>query len=276
LVADALRFAVNRLNFENAMSQINFLCQGQGPPVILLHGMYASMHDWDTLLPILADSGYQVFAPDLPGHGESAWLDNPQAYRVENIAAELSAWIESLHLPEPPRLVGHSLGGYISLQYTICHPQQVARLVLVDPLYNAGQLSPLLLPLVWQPRLAGQAVRRIPPDWVYTFMGWDVTPRTNRAPALRQQIASDFKRTDPDVIHLLADIPDLTPHVSSLAVPTLVIWGESDPTLHPGSFPTLAQAIPGAHRHPIAGCGHQPHIDLPERTNRLVVEFFST
>ncbi len=258
------------------MSQVNYTCRGQGPPIILLHGMYASMHDWDTLLPILAASGYQVFAPDLPGHGKSARLENPQDYHAEHMAAELEAWIESLHLPEPLRLVGHSLGGYLSLQYAIHHPQQVDRLVLVDPLYNASQLSPLLLPLAWQPRLGEQAVRRIPSSWVYTFMGWDVTPRTNRSPALRRQIASDFKHADPQLIHLLADIPDLAPQVSSLCAPTLVIWGQSDPTLNPHSFPTLVQAIPGARGHPIAGCGHQPHIDLPELTNRLVVEFFSS
>ena len=257
------------------MSQINHAQLGEGPPVILLHGLAASLYNWQALLPELAAAGFQAFAPDLPGHGGSAWLEGPQAYRVERIYNELAAWMAGLELKGPLRLVGHSLGGYISLQYALRHPGQIARLVLIDPFYSPAQLSRLLRPLLQRPRLGERAIRHVPSELIHTALGWDPTHNGDFTPAIRQQIADDYKRADPHIMYLLPSVSDLTAELEAVTMPVQVIWGKNDLTLDPRSFPRLVQALPDAHGHPIPRCGHQPHVGKPKLVNRLVVEFIS-
>src|SRR5512140_3803481 len=94
---------------------VNYVQQGQGAPVILAHGLAASLHDWDDLLPVLAASGYAGYALDLLGHGESYKPVNRSAYTVKTVFDHFSDWIDSLQVKEPMTLIGHSLGGGLSL-----------------------------------------------------------------------------------------------------------------------------------------------------------------
>jgi pimeloyl-ACP methyl ester carboxylesterase len=95
----------------------NYIKQGDGPPVILIHGVAASLHDWDDLIPELTQRGYASYALDLLGHGDSPKPES-RAYRLHWIIDHFTGWIQSLHLTEPAVLVGHSLGGYVALEYT--------------------------------------------------------------------------------------------------------------------------------------------------------------
>jgi pimeloyl-ACP methyl ester carboxylesterase len=106
----------------NYTDNINYVSYGEGPPVILIHGMAASLQDWDEFIPSLVSRGYRAIALDLPGHGESVKPEEPQHYHVDALYATLRDWIGSLHLEGPPLLVGHSLGGYLSLAYAR-HPE---------------------------------------------------------------------------------------------------------------------------------------------------------
>ncbi|HMV98387.1 MAG TPA: alpha/beta hydrolase, partial [Anaerolineales bacterium] len=123
---------------------VNYVQQGRGAPVILTHGLAASLHDWDDLLPELAASGYAGFALDLLGHGESYKPVNHQDYSFDHVYDHYSAWVNSLNQTEPMILIGHSLGGGLSLQYTLQHPERVRALVLVNPFYDIHQLPPVL------------------------------------------------------------------------------------------------------------------------------------
>ncbi|MBK9208139.1 MAG: alpha/beta hydrolase [Anaerolineales bacterium] len=123
---------------------VNFVKQGEGAPVILTHGLAASLHDWDDLLPELAASGYAGYALDLFGHGESYKPADHHEYTFDAVFDYFVAWIDSLQINEPMILVGHSLGGGLSLQYTLRYPERVRALVLVNPFYDIQQLPPIL------------------------------------------------------------------------------------------------------------------------------------
>ena len=96
----------------------NYVRQGEGPPVIMIHGVAASLHDWDDLSPELAKEGYASYALDLLGHGDSPRLDS-RAYQMDWLFEHFLNWMNSLHLTQPAILVGHSLGGYIALEYAL-------------------------------------------------------------------------------------------------------------------------------------------------------------
>ena len=89
----------------------------------------------------MAKPGSTVYALDLPGHGDSSKPPQRAAYTSDAVYRAFSAWLESLDLAQPPVLVGHSLGGYLSLRYACDHPDWVSRLALIDP--DAPEPAPL-------------------------------------------------------------------------------------------------------------------------------------
>lgn len=252
---------------------IAYISVGEGQPVILIHGVAASRYDWTRLIPVLAKAGFRAYAPDLPGHGDSEKPDDPEQYHVEAIHARLHEWIHSLHLRQPPILVGHSLGGYLSLVYAHRHPDKVKGMVLIDPLYTPEQLSPLIRLARRRPELGVKTMRAVPEWLINMLLGWDPSSAAEFSPEVRQQIANDYKRASPRFVYITRDIPDLTPILPEIEHRTRVIWGERDLTLNPDSFPRLVHSLKNASGIPILACGHQPHIGKPELVNQLVLEF---
>src|SRR5512135_1256441 len=127
---------------------VNYVCQGAGSPVILIHGLAASLHDWDDLIPELVASGHACYALDLLGHGDSPKPDE-RVYRMDWIYEHFFKWVESLQLSKPAIVIGHSLGGYVALEYARRRSASTRGLILVDPFYSSSQL-PLLLRTVYR------------------------------------------------------------------------------------------------------------------------------
>jgi pimeloyl-ACP methyl ester carboxylesterase len=257
-------------------SNLNYIQEGKGDPIVLIHGMAASLHGWNWMVPTLAANGYTALALDLPGHGDSPKPDDPEQYTVKSFYAALDAWIDSRDFAAPPVLVGHSLGGYLSLFYAMRHPGKVRALLLIDPLYNLGQLSPFVRMLRWRPAIGEKALRLVPEWLVSALLGWDPTRTDDHPRDARQQIAADYKRASSHIVYVPASLQDLSPCLPQLTLPSLVIWGEKDLTLRPDSFLALADALPNAASHAVPGAGHQPHIGKPALVNRLVLDFLAS
>jgi pimeloyl-ACP methyl ester carboxylesterase len=168
------------------------------------------------------------------------------------------------------------MGGYLSLLYSLRHPARVRGLVLINPLYSAQQLRPLLQAVRRRPRVGEKALRHTPEWLMNLLLGWDPSKPADFPPEARRQIANDYKRASPHIIYITRSIPDLTPWLSRVSAPTQLIWGEKDHTLQPASFRRLAQLIPGAAALSIPGCGHQPHIGQPDLVNRQTLEFLGS
>ena len=98
-------------------------------PMVCVHGGAAHAHWFDFVAPGLTPD-HHVFAPDLRGHGDSEWAD-PQTYSFESHAADMNAFLEKLDLSDVV-LVGHSMGGMISLLHAATHPGRISRLIIVD------------------------------------------------------------------------------------------------------------------------------------------------
>lgn len=253
---------------------LNYIAQGEGAPVILIHGMASSLHGWELLVPLLVESGYRAYAVDLLGHGNSEKPDYPDAYRFETVYQALEELIESLPEQSAYILVGHSLGGRLSLEYALRHPQRTRSLVLIDPVYHLNQLSPLAQWLNYSPDWGVKVLQVVPLEVIDFFLGWDPIDAAHFSPEARYQIAVDYKRASPHILQIPHTIPSLTgEQLAQIAAPTLVIWGERDLTLDTRSFSLLVSAMPNAVGCPISGCGHQPHIGKPQLVNRLILEF---
>ncbi len=252
-------------------AQLAYETRGQGPLVILLHGLAASRRDWNWLLPELVAAGYSGCAVDLPGHGESLKPARTEMYHYDRLYQTVAEWLE--RCPASLLLVGHSLGGYISLRFAGEHPGRVRGLVLIDPMYAREQITWLLRPLSKQAAL-GELALRLAPGW-FLKAAMIVEPRMAKCyqPPVRNQMVADLKRASPKIMHIVKGFKSLLPDAAQVQAPVLLLWGENDLTLAPASFPRLAQALPNVQTCAIPGSLHQPHRSHPEQTNPLIIKF---
>ena len=262
-------------------SKANYVSQGRGSPVIMIHGLAASLHDWDLLFPDLDAGGYAGYALDLLGHGNSPKPDS-RSYHVDWLLDHFFEWMDLLHLTEPAVLIGHSLGGYIALEYAHQFPDRTRGLILVDPFYSCEQL-PQFLRLFYRQSLIGTLVANRTPEWLFRFivdltsisMGHSAGGLHSLPEKVRAQTALDYTRTAPGVYNLPNTIQDLTQYLPSISVPSLVVWGERDKTLAPSSFSKLVAVLPKAKAESIR-TGHVPHQSNPDWFNALVLEFLNS
>lgn len=260
-------------NKTNNISPLNYLDKGSGKPVILIHGIAASLNDWHYLVPKLTANGFHAYALDLLGHGNSPKPDDPEKYHFESLSIALENWIESLDIQDPAVLIGHSLGGTLSLNFARNNPEKIDRLVLIDPFYDRTQLAPILRAANRRPNWIEKAFRFVPP-WIFSaVMSWDIKPMKEYSQPVRMQIAEDYRQASPHIFHITNTVPDLLNDLQGIHTPTLVIWGDQDFTLDPQSFSELVNRLPEAKSHIIRDCGHQPHLAKSDEFNQIVMDF---
>jgi len=261
---------------------VRYLDAGDGPPVVLLHGigLDAATVSWKHAIPELADD-HRVIAPDLPGHGES---DKPDIkYTTEYYIDTLAAFISALDL-DTVSLAGISMGGCIALGYALDH--EVDRLALVDS-YGLGTDAS------WRP-MAAAALRMPGADrFLWQSMG------TNRG-TVRDTLRGYMTRASEefvDEIHEVLQDPDCgrtlrrwqrsefgmfgfrtcyLDELSTLSAPTLLVHGEND-TLLPSSWSKRAsERLPDSELHIIEECGHWPPREQPAQFNHLLAAFLAS
>jgi pimeloyl-ACP methyl ester carboxylesterase len=187
--------------------------------------------------------------------------------------------MKSLRLREPAILIGHSLGGYVALEYARRVAAWTRGLILVNPFYSPSQLPLLVRKTYSRPRLSEILLGRMSEKWFRYFVdvssaaiGHSIGALRTLPERIREQTILDYKRVAPGVYHIPSAITDMTEHLHNVNTPTLVIWGDQDKTLAPASFPRLITALPKA-RGEILRAGHVPHQSHAAEFNQLVLKF---
>jgi abhydrolase domain-containing protein 6 len=239
---------------------------GRGEPVVFVHGFGTEASvNWHAQLPA-ARRQFSVVAPDLPGFGASERVGDERTITFQ--VACLHDLVTRLGC-DRVRLVGHSMGGWISLAFAATHPELVARLVVVDA---AGlrfdpdlSLQRVLLPETADdvrellaanfqrpPRLPGFVLR----DVLRTCQ----RELANRAEVLRQLVyGAEF----------------LDERLASIVAPTLIVWGRADVITPVAVGERLAAGIEDAELIVFEDCAHSPNLERPARFNRLLIEFLA-
>ena len=219
---------------------------GDGPPVVLVHGLSGSSRWWRYNIGPLAQH-FRTYVIDLTGFGAS------RGYRftLRDAAAHLVKWMNQLDI-ERASVVGHSMGGHIAADLAADHPRKIERLVLVD-----AAVLPFDLSHVQHIRSLAREVRHVRPNFLPILV----------TDALRAGPRTLWRAAD-ELLHA-----NLTPKLERVVAPTLMIWGEHD-ALVPVTFGQLLRsAIPGAELVIIAGAGHNAMWDCPTAFNREVIAF---
>jgi pimeloyl-ACP methyl ester carboxylesterase len=232
--------------------EIHALEYGAGKDVVvLLHGLSGSSRWWNRNIPELARHA-RVLVPDLIGFGRSR--PSGRLPTLDNVARLLLDWLDALGL-ERVCLVGHSMGGQISVHLAAASPQRLDRLVLVD---SAG------IPRKLSPRALIRFAAEVGPLWRWGD------------PTFLPVIAGDALTAGPRVLlrailHIVQD--DIRPLLPSISVPTLVVWGERDTLVPLGDAWELRRLIPNSRLAVLRGAAHNPMVDRPAAFNRILRRF---
>lgn len=252
---------------------VNYITEGNGPPVILVHGIGGSLRQWDYLFPELVSQKYEVYALDLLGHGESAKPANASSgYHIDALYAHLANWISRLDLHTAPILVGHAMGAYLTLTYAMRNPGKIRGMVLASPYFTPAQLRfPLRLPIL-QPELSAKTLTMVP-RWLlaFAFMG-SRRGGSFFSKEIRERLVEDLKRSDPNVITAVKTTQDLTPHLNRIRTRITIIWGDNDALFRPHLYPALVNAIPNSVFCSISG-SHNLHLTSFRLFNNQVIKF---
>jgi len=252
---------------------LHHIDQGNGPPVILIHGISQAITDWYALIPELNQAGYRTIAVDLFGHGDSPKPSDPGYYTIRTVYGTLEVWLDALRIDPPYYLVGHSLGGYISLNYARRFPDKVRAMVLINPLFSLTQLTGLLNLFLPYGGLGVQILKRTPQWVVNTFLERSNSFTTMLPSKAREMYAKNVKRASPHFLLIPQSAEDLTPDLGNITTRTMVIYGVHDNIEDPLSFPKLVSGLPNAVGRAMTGCGHQPHHNKPEVVNKMILDF---
>lgn len=235
--------------------------EGQGAPVLLLHGWGGSSQTLSCIVAALADA-FCVHAVDLPGFG---WSGPPALpWGSGEYAAHIERVMQQMGLPRAA-LVGHSFGGRVAIALAARHPGRVSRLVLVAsagirPRRGAGYFL-----RVGAAKLAKRVFR--PPVWgatggrVLSWLEGRVGSRDYRAAG----------RMRPTLVKVVNE--DLTPLLPTIQAPTLILWGDQDREVPLVAMETMAAGIPRSRLVVLPGAGHFLFLDMPEEFCRTLKEF---
>lgn len=244
---------------------------GQGPAVMLVHAGIADRRMWRPYLPWLAAEGWHAIAPDLPGFGEHVPTADPPAPWdfLGDVLDELGV--------ERAVVVGNSFGGAVALRLAVTAPERVRALAMISSPAPGMTPSPQL-EAAWTAET--EAMERGDIDAavdavVAAWLAPDVPAELRELVAAMQRRAFEL---DPEgMMPQPRDPVDEHPEtVGEVAAPALVAVGESDMPDFVWSARTLAEALPRASHHVIAGAGHLAPIEAPAAFRKLLSGFLTS
>jgi pimeloyl-ACP methyl ester carboxylesterase len=265
--------------------RVNFNIAGQGPPVVLIHGIAGRAAQWDQAMLQLAER-HTVIAPDLLGHGESA---KPRGdYSLGAFASGVRDLLIGLDI-EGATVVGHSLGGGIAMQFAYQFPERCQRLVLVSsgglgqdvhPVLRAATLpgSELVLPLLAHekllevasivPRVLGKVGFRAGPDITEMARGYSSLSNAEGRSAFIHTVRAVIDPTGQrinasDRLYLASKMP------------TMIVWGHRDRIIPVAHARPAHKGMPGSRLELFEDAGHFPHLDDPLRFSRCLLSFLA-
>jgi pimeloyl-ACP methyl ester carboxylesterase len=233
------------------------------PPLVLLHGYTGAAVDFADVIAELAVDR-RVVAYDQRGHGDRTNTGDARTYTFAQLTADLTGFVDALDLA-PFDLLGHSMGGIISLRYVLAFPERVRSLVLMDTgAAPVAQLADVFGGLTKLGRDEGMdavfaVIRRY---WVQQAE----TTGTVVSDAMLERVARKFSTMDPEAFAAFArelgDYASMIDQLGDIDCLVTVLVGENDTGLR-ASSDTLAERIPDAELVVIADAGHSPQEDQP-------------
>ena len=239
----------------------DYVEQGQGPVLLLLHGLFGALSNWEDVVREFSPS-YRVVIPVLPVP------DMPLLQAsIPGLVEYVENFVDKLQLPTPLTVLGNSLGGHIALVYALHHPAQVSRLVLTG---SSG---------LFEDGMGGSFPKRGDYEFVRERVGYTFY---DPALATKELVDEVFAVTNSNAkclrmisIARSAQRHNLARELHHITVPTLLVWGLNDTITPPPVAHDFARLLPHATLRFLDHCGHAPMMERPVAFNRYLAQFLA-
>lgn len=236
---------------------------GQGKPIILIHGFPLDHTIWEKVIPFLADKA-RVITPDLRGYGESPKPEGEYSMRV--LADDVVALMDSLGI-EKAVVVGHSMGGYISLTLAKAYPHRLSGLGLVATQAASD------LPERRQARLIlADEVKRKGSQAVVQASLAKYSPDEHVLKRTQQLMLNTLPHVLIGCLKGMADREDMTAFLKEINIPSVVIAGEQDTLIPFERAQEMVQQLPRGWLISIPNAGHMPMLEAPQQVALALIE----
>jgi pimeloyl-ACP methyl ester carboxylesterase len=266
--------------------RVSTLTLGDGPDVLLIHGLGAAKSSFFDLAASLSDSGYRVHAIDLPGFGGSS-KPAIAPYSARWFADTVLGVMDELDI-ERAHFVGNSMGGRVALEIGLRRPERVNAIAALCPAvaFVKRDFHPLVRFLRPEFGLLPHKLRR----GIVERQLWSMFCDPDALdPTVADVVVDEFQRVYGSAgarVAFLASARNIYldkpfgrggfyPRLTELEPPALFVWGSHDRLIPPGFQRYVAQALPGAQQIVLDGCGHVPQVERPEQTAGLVKRLFA-
>lgn len=256
--------------------------EGQGTPVVLLHGFPDTSHLWRNQIAALVGAGYRAIAPDLRGRGKSERPENVESYRLTNIVADVAAIMDALGV-ERAHVIGHDFGAATAWLFASLIPQRVDRLIVASVGHPATRGKPSL--------------EELQKGWyrlLFLFPGIETTLQDNDWYLVRtllqgggdvQQYLADL--SEPGALtaalnwyraNIAPDRLNAPPvQLPPIQAPTMGVFSTGDHYLTEDAMVRSAELVAGPWRYErLEGVSHWIPCDAPDAFNRLMLTFLRT
>ncbi len=247
---------------------VHYEVYGRGRPVILLHGWLGSWGLWQQTMGVLG-SRYRTYALDFWGFGESG--KKRESYAVQDFVSLVDQFMELLGIARAP-LVGHSMGGTVSLSVAIQYPQRVSKVVVVGSPIVGSSLA-FALKLAGLRPVAFLLFNIMPVFRLGMRLASPLICKDKRFPDMMDR---DLSRTTLESFLLsIASLrrTDLRPFLSQIKVPVMGMYGDKDNIVHPRQWQPLQEGIPHTRVERFPTAGHFIMLDEPALFMQKLMDF---
>ncbi len=245
------------------MSTWTFTQTGEGPALVILHGIFGDRNNWKTVAQKIP--GHTLYYVDLPGHGETP---SPKSWALADLARDGWSWMEANRI-DHPILLGHSWGGKIAWEMALQRPDSVRALII-------GDIGPLTTPIeiLRIGTILNQAAAQNERDGVKAVLLQHFPPN------LAGFFLKSWKGGERAWVF---DLPAFIQHAETLRQglppgriypgPTLQIWGKNSEYPTPEALEASRPFFPQLTTAFVEGAGHWFHAENPQKTLEIVTDF---
>ncbi len=260
--------------------QVHVRILGEGEPVFLLHGSFASLHTWDAWQREMSPY-YQTISLDFPGHGLTG-PDSLKRYGVKDYSALVHALAQKLNI-EQYHVAGNSMGGAVAMQLATDYPGKVLSLNLIDAA-GAPAVETATTDSTAQKKTnsGGAWIFQVARHPIFSKLLLSCTPKFLFALNMKQVYGDDSKVTDEvttryyelmlregnrqATLDRLSQPRNSNIQFERLSMPTLILWGAADTWIPLAQGKRLQQVLPSANLVTLDGVGHVPMEESPMET----------
>ncbi len=251
-------------------SPVYYEVRGKGLPVLFLHGWMGSWRYWKPTMDVVVGAGYRVYSFDFWGFGHSD--KDLSRISIDDYVDQVIRFLDELGI-DRVILVGHSMGGMVSLKTAVEHADRVRRVVAAAPPIDGQSLAPLYK-LTGKEWITHLFVRPPVVSGIWAFLMWRIRQGWRR---WFREVVEEGSKAPPEVIlrsvrSLMAT--DLRPILPYLTVPALVVYGDQDDVVDPDQARVVEEVgNPQIQVRVLPECRHFPFLDDPPAFHALLLPF---